>query len=423
MWVLPEDELNFMQTHQRLVKRGIVQKKEYRYKTARILKKLSKVKLLKKVGKGRYRLNVEPDEFRIFDYLQNLRQKSETAQFRVGGYLWSLSQLYFLGMPESILKYEDAKYALEILNVRIAEIFETLRVLAKEVKKKEKEAVENKLLLLPPAVVRELLLELIPYYLGCKAGMDFDGLPLDELNMVLPKMIQSLPEEVTPQSPTLKKLIMEYFLTVNKLLNKEENAQADEELLEFPQKKPEDLIDESGFEKRWVKNEFVEHGLENKSALYIASSLLHFDRENVIDVLNIYGRKYLGKQKWRETRELYEKLYASDRVARIISAFAFYNEKEKIEAKKFIQELTDKYKVKTIITYLPFSLCQLNFIIPTPKKEKILQEFFPQLPTDTIHEWLNDGAIIATKINEEKIADLAKRWKGDPLNRRDGHEV
>lgn len=434
MWALPEDELNFTQIHQGLVRRGIVPKREYRYKTDRILKKLCEMKLINKIGRGRYRLNVEPDEFKIFDYLQTLRQRRETSQFRVGGFLWSLSQLYFLGMPQSVLKYEDAKYALEILNVRIAQLFEALRILAKEVETREKEAVESKLLLLPSQVVRELLLELIPYYLGCKAGMDSDGLPLDELNMVLPKMIHSLPEEVTPQSPTRKEIIMEYFDVINRLMNKREEEQENEEkLFEVFQEKPEDfalivirpehLIDESGSQKREIKNELVEWSSENKSALYIASSLLLFDKENVLAVLDTYGRKYLGKQKWKETRELYEKLHASDQVAGIISDFDFYNGKEKVEAKKYIQELVDEYKVKTIITYLPFSHCSLNFIIPTPRKEKILQEFFPQLPIETMHEWLNDGAILATKISEEKIADLAKHWKVDTQNRRGNREI
>lgn len=418
IWVHPEDELSFTEIHRGLVRKSIVQKKEYRYKTDRILKKLCKMKLIEKIGRGRYRLNVEPDEFRVFNYLQTLRQKCGITRFRVGGSLWTLSQSYFLGMPESVWKYEDARYALEILNVRIAQLFETLRILAKEVEKKEKEAVENKLLLLPPAVVRELLLELIPYYLGCKAGMDFDGLPLDELNMVLPKMIQSLPEEVTKQSPTRKKIIMKYFLVINKLMkaweDEEENLRGkldEEKTKDFALivTRPEHLIDESGFEKRWVKHEIVNCSLENKSALYTASCLLHFDKENVLAVLDTHGRKYLGKQKWNDTKELYEKLYASNRVARIISDFDFYDKKEKVEAKKHIQELTDEHGNKTIIEYLPFSHCLLNFILPTPRKERILQKFFPHIPLGKIHEWLNEGAIVASKIGEEKLNDMRKK--------------
>jgi hypothetical protein len=417
MWIIPEDELSFTQIHQGLLKRGIVQKREYRYKTARILKKLCKMKLVEKTARGRYRLNVEPDEFRVFNYLQTLRQKSETSQFRVGGTLWSLCQLYLLGMPQSVLKYEDAKYALEILNVRIAQLFEALRVLANKVEKRKRE-VEDGLIGLPPKTARELLLELIPYYLGSRAGLDADGLPLDELNLVLPKMIQSLPEEVTEQSPTRRKIILKNFLVINKLMKVEEDEEENlEEKLEEEKTKdfalivtePEDLIDESGFEKRWVKEELVKCSSKHRSPLYIASSLLLFDKENVVAVLDTHGRKYLGRRKWKKTKELYEKLYASNRIARIIDDFDFYDKKEKLEAREHIQDLVNRHGVKTIITYLPLSHCRLNFIIPTPRKEKILQKFFPQLSIETIHEWLNEGANVASKINEEKIKALRKR--------------
>lgn len=418
IWIQPEDELSFTEIHLGLVRKGVVQNKEYRYKTNRILKKLHKMKLIEKIGRGRYCLKVEPDEFRVFDYLQTLRQKCEITKFRVGGSLWTLSQLYLLGMPESVLKYRDAKYALEVLNVRIAQMFETLRVLAKEVKKMERAAVEKKLLPLPPCVLRELLLELIPYYLGCKAGMDFDGLPLDELNMVLPKMIQSLPEEVTDQSPTRKKIMMKCYLIINKLMNQQEDKQGhyekkfineEDEDFALVVIRPEHLIDESGFEKRRVKLEIVNCSLENKSALHTASCLLHFDKENVLAVLDVHGRKYLGKQKWKETKALYERLYASNWVARIISDFEFYDKKEKVEAKGYIQKLTDEHGVKTIIKYLPFSHCTLNFILPTPRKESILQKFFPQISSEKIHEWLNEGAIVASKIGEEKLNDVRKK--------------
>lgn len=424
MWAIPEDEMNFTQLHRGLVRKGIVQKVEYRYKTDRILKKLCKMKLIKKIGRGRYRLNVEPDEFRIFDYLQSLRQRSESSQFQVGGSLWSLCELYFLGMPQSISKYVDVEYALEILNIRIARLFEAARVLANEVVrvgKDRKTSSKNRLLPLPPNVIRELLLELIPYYLGSRAGIDADGLSLDELSLLLPRMIQSLPHEVTSQSPTRKNVILKNFLVINKLLKtwQEEKDKLEEELDDEETAtirdfaliviRPEYLVDESGFEKRWVKEELFEHSLKNKSPLYIASSLLLFKRENSIAVLDVYGRKYLGKQKWKETRELYEKLYASNWIGRIINDFDFYDHKEKVEAKKYIERIADKHGVKNIIEYLPFSHCSLNFILPTPAKERTLQKFFPQVPKEKIHEWLNEGAIVASQVSDEKFSDLEEK--------------
>jgi len=331
LWVDPESELSFSNIHEGLLKKGIVQKKEYRYKTDRILKRLSsgKRKIIMKVGRGRYRLQVNPDEFKLFDYLKRIRQ---LAKFSVGGTFWKQSELYLYGMPETVSEYADSKYALEIINIRISQLFEALGSLAEEVKNRDTKFEKVTPPRLPPSVIRELLLEIMPYYLGSKAGMDLDGLPSDELNIVLSKMAETLPEEITPQSSTLKNLILENFKILTSMTMREDDEKEDDEnLIRQLNKKTEDFalivtlpefsIDESGYEKRWIKSELEEHGRADKSSLFIASSLLLFRKQNVMDVLNIFGRKYLGNQKWKETQELYEKMYASNSVAQIIDGF------------------------------------------------------------------------------------------------------
>jgi hypothetical protein len=85
--------------------------------------------------------------------------------------------------------------------------------------------------------------------------------------------------------------------------------------------------------------------------------------------------KYLGLEKLHEVRELYLKLEASDRVAKIMSYYEGYDKKMKAEALKIINELTEKQGLRSIIRYLPFSFCRLNFISPTPKKEEQLMTF------------------------------------------------
>lgn len=414
LWVDPEDELSFSQIHEGLLRKGIVQKREYRYKTDRILKRLSlgQKNLISKVGRGRYRLQVNPDEFKLFDYLKRIRQ---LAKFDVGGTFWKQSELYLYGMPETVSDYVDAKYALEIINIRISQLFAALNLLAKEVKNREKEHKKTSPPKLPSSVIRELLLELMPYYLGSKAGMDFDGLPSDELNTVLSRMAGTLPEEVTPQSSTLKSLILENLKVLTSMTMREDEEQ-NEDLIEKFNKKTEDFalivtlpefsIDESGYEKRWVKSELREYGREGKSSLFIASSMLLFKKQNVADVLDVFGRKYLGSQKWKETHELYEKLYASNCVARAIDGFEYYDQKEKKEAMDFIQKLINDFGIKNIIFYLPFSHVSLNFIIPNAYKEKILERFFPQLPLETIHKWLSEGAVLANTISDQKLKDL-----------------
>jgi hypothetical protein len=414
LWVDPEDELSFSQIHEGLLKKGIVQKKHYRYKTDRILKRLSSSQknLILKVGRGRYRLLVNPDEFKLFDYLKRIRQ---LAKFNVGGTFWRQSELYLYGMPETVLEYVDTKYALEIIDIRISQLFVALNSLAKEVKNREKKRKKTSPPRLPPQVIRELLLELMPYYLGSKAGMDFDGLSSDELNIVLSRMAGTLPEEVTPQNPTLKSLILEN-LKILTSITKREDEYENEGLIEQFNKKTEDFtlivtlpefsIDESGYEKRCIKSELREYGRDNKSSLFIASSLLSFKKQNVAAVLDVFGRKYLGRQKWEETHELYEKLYVSNSVAQTIDSFEYYDKKEKKEVMDFIQKTANDFLIKNIIFYLPFSHASLNFIIPNAYKEKILQKYFPQLPLETIHQWLSEGAVSAKSIVDQKLKDL-----------------
>jgi len=81
------------------------------------------------------------------------------------------------------------------------------------------------------------------------------------------------------------------------------------------------------------------------------------------------------------------------------------------EAEKYIRSLVEKHGIKTLIFYLPFGRSGLNLISPTPRKEKILQRFFPQLSVETIHQWLGEGAHLARKIANEKIDALREMLK------------
>ncbi len=420
LWIISEEELNFSCLHQGLVKKGIVQNLEYRYKTDRILKKLDKMNLIKKVGRGRYRLNVEPDEFRVFNYLQTLRQRRKTAKLRVGGSLWTRCQLYLIGLPESALEYPIVKSALDVLTVRLSCLFEALRILAQEVEKRERISTKKQPPSLPLSLIRELLLELIPYYLGSFAGLDGDGLPLEELSLVLPRMIQALPEEASYQSPTHKETMSKHSDLINELMKLQSNKV--EELEDFQESlgtrpqdfaliviPPEYTVDEKGYEKRSVKETLADH--REKSGIYIASCLLSYDKENVLSVLDVFGQKILGKVKSRQTRSLYEKIYASNHVARIIGSFDAYDRKMKAEALTYIEELTEKNGFKSIIFYLPFSLTSLNFILPTPRKERILRRFFPKHSVETIHKWLNEGAALAREVGDEKLTDVEEQLR------------
>jgi hypothetical protein len=416
LWINPEGSLRFMEIHRGLLKRDIVKNEKQKTGTVRILKIAKYQGLVKhETGSREYFLNVVPEEFRVFDYLQRLREKTETERFQVGGQFWTLCQLYCLGMPTSALLHPDIKSILQVLGVRISRLYQACRVLALEAKKRE--SLPDISHSIPDDAAREVLIELIPYYLGSFAGCDADGLALEDFYNLLPTMIEALPEEVEPQNPTMKNIILEHVEVVRKLMESQPRREKDEE--EFVEEKPkdfallivppEDVADSDEYEKRWIKQELEKYAA--KPSLYIASNLLMFKKENVDNVLDIYGRKFLGARKLNETRDLYEKTHASDEVDRLINGYDFYPEEDKRKAKQMIMDLTENHGRKSIIVYLAFSRSGMCWFLPTPKKEKHLQKFFPRHSRQEIHDWLAEGADLHKPLADEKFNDLKKEFE------------
>lgn len=442
-WDNPEEEKGFTEIHKGLVKKGIVQKEQYKYKTARILEQLGDgttekkgLKLIKKNMETRkYSLNVEPAEFRIFDYLQTLRKKNHVARGRIGGAFWTSHDMYFLGMPDQVFNDKEGNYVLQILNVRLAELFNAYRALAAEMKTRKEGQSEGQPSGLPRTVIRQLLLELAPYYLGSRAGIDGDGLDMEELNETLTKMIQGLPEKIEVDegwsASTQKDLILENLGKINALnltyiSNKKKAWKTTDELTETMNEDieettkenemdfalivtgPEHLIDSKGSAQRMIRDEIIEHGNEDESPFYLARLLLCQEREDVLKALEVYGRKYLGQEKCNRTREAYEKLYAANWLAEVITESHMrtlfkeetFNKREKSWVDKNIRKIMDDFGIKTLITYIPFSNSSMLFNRPTLEKEKAIHQFFPQVPAENIHEWLAEGAALASEIFE-----------------------
>jgi len=415
LWVHPDDPLTFMQIHRGLVKKGVVKDLKNKMTTVRILRRAQKLELIKhENGSKEYYLNVVPDEFKIFAFLQKLREESKgVLPFKAGGFLWDICQLYCLGMPESALKqHPDIEFAFQILGIRIARLFTAIKSLAEEAKKREK--IPDVRHGIPEEAAREILLELIPYYLGSRAGCDFDGLLLEDVQKLVPIMIKSLPEEVEPQNPTLKDEILKNVEKLQEMIKRkkteEEEELAEEEMKDFaliiiP---PEHLIDEDGQERRWIKLILEENA--DKSPLYIAAELLGYKKENVDNVLDIYGGKLLGKAKLTETRTCYEKMHAACLVSKIIGSFNYYDDKTKKEALKVIQELTEKVGRKSIIVLLAFGrhywAAELE---PDQFEEEFLQKFFPYHTKEEIRNWLAEGAALYNKVVEEQEKEMKKK--------------
>jgi hypothetical protein len=405
------DPLTFMQIHKWLVKRGIVKSEKQKASTVRILEKAKKQELVKHEG-NQYFIDVVPEEFRVFDYLQRLRNKAKTSRFTIGSTFCTTCELYLLGMPESALKYPDIENMLQVLGVRISKLYQAFRVLAEEAKRRE--TLPNTNHYIPYDAARELLLELIPYYLANNAGSSGNGFAIEDLNKLIPKMIEALPEEVEPQNPTRKNIILKHFKVLNELIklqNEEKFSSPEEEPKDFAlvMAPPEGWVDEDEQDRRWIKQELEEYA--DKSPLYIASILLMFKKENVDNVLYIYGRKLLEAKKLNETKKLYEKMHASDCVASLIHDFEYYDDKDKAEAMKIIQDLTQKHGRKSIIVYLAFSRSSTCWFLPTPEKEKLLQQFFPYHSEQEIHDWLTEGAELHKPLAEEKWKHLMKSFE------------
>lgn len=404
LWISQEEPLSFTMIHKGLVKKGKV---KFKMQTKRILDKAMGDGFVKKLNKLYY-LTVTPNKFKVLDYLQNLADKKETTELQVGGWIWSLCQFYCVGMPKSVWKHQDVKAILQVFMVRIAMMFEALHKLALEIRRREiMSDVESHI---PLETLREYLLELVPYYLGNKAGCDFNGLSLEDLLHVIPQMVESLPEEASPQSPTCKEHIIEHIQILSKIAQKERQQPIfDEEdkhfaLVIIP---PEDVADPDGFEKRSVKHLLEE--CVNESPLYIASELVagYFSRENVEFMLNIYGSKLFGS-KLNQIRGLYEKIFASHQISEIIQSFKFYDQETKKAALRIIKELTQKHGYKSIIKYLAFSPSGMNWFMPHQHKETLLHRFFPECSREAIHEWVNEGASLYQSILEEKEHKLRK---------------
>ena len=415
LWINQEDPLTFMQIHKGLVRKLIV-KEKHKAATNRILKKAQEQGLVKhESGSREYLITIVPEEFRVFDYLQRLRQKTVTTRFQVGGSFWSLCQLYLVGMPQSSLENPDLQNMLQVLGVRISRLYEAFRALAQEAKRRQ--TLPNTSHHIPYDAARELLLELIPYYLGSKAGCDGDGLAIEDFNMLIPEMVDALPEEAEPQNPTLKDIILRHFKVFNELIrNEEKHWELEWRSYLSPEEKaqdfglvivpPEALVAENDYDKRWIKQVLEEYA--SKSPLYIASSLLSSKKENVDNIFDIYGRRMLEEKKLNETRELYKKMYASSEVDRLIDGFSFYPKEDKRKAMQMITDLTEKHGRKSIIVYLVFSQSSKCWFIPTPEKEKLLQRFFPRHSKQEIHDWLAEGAELHKPLSEEKFQDLKK---------------
>ncbi|RLF99376.1 MAG: hypothetical protein DRN49_04465 [Thaumarchaeota archaeon] len=408
IWTEKGETLRFIEIHKALVKRGIVETENRYAKTTRILASLVEAGLIEKVGRGRYQVKVNPYDYAL---LENILLKPK-SKFRVGGFLWTDCEGFFLDFPEEAFNYTYVKYVLNIIGVRLARIFNALRELATIVKEKGEKGI------IPSSLIRELILELPAYWLGCKAGIDRDGLAFDELLIAYEKMLHSLPETIEAEegwsSPTLKEAILKDFEELKNLFKlwQDENLEVDEDsskhfgLILIP---PSSIFDEESYTRKWIIDIIKDSAARDEPPFYTALSLPIRDEEIVLKVLREYGERYLGA-KVDEVRRFYEMRLAAFQIAvyhRLLMMGR--SSKEIISKVRWIaKKAADEYGANNIIKLLPFFGSEFGG--PTPEKERILKLIFKEQPLEKIHEWLKEGedafqkyAEYTTKIAKESI--------------------
>ncbi len=361
IWPDKDAVLSFTKIHNEFVKRGIVSDSRYKKSTSRILKKLIEEGYLEIVGKG-YKLKVNPQPFTVIDKLKELQLKygtSRTYEWRVGGNIWTLVEGVILGMPANINENPNFKIILEVLLMRVANIFEALRSLVLAIGTAERSGKDWSSITPPEEAVREFLLNLVPHVLGERSGIDGDGLPTEDLLEVIERMCCDLPDKVHSQ-PIAKRLLREMINIARDLYSQSanlpdtvepdlvlDNSQAREiykeyenlALIVYP---PRHIFDEKGEEERRLYEylkDCIEEGISN--ALMLAH-MRHYDEKLVDKVLKYLKlQSLLPAERAKELKELYHLIQAGTILYPLIKEYYFLKEDGRLTSEK-IEELKDR---------------------------------------------------------------------------------
>jgi len=437
--VWPDDSvvMQFMEIHRALIEKGLVTNEDDRYKTDRLLKWLIKEGYVEKIDRGKYRITVKPDEFKLFDYLQKIRSdyRGNSLNFysRTGGSLWASNETYHLGMPEEIMIYPDADFCLQILSIRLDRIFRALKAVSQTVKMRRD---LDERIPLPSEIIRQVLTEILPYHIESKIGMDGDGLYITDLYEVIGQIIQNLPKIVETQegwsSSLQKERLDEYYQIVGKFLKETEEyleKKREEDRIEweknpvreFPLRperyhyamiitEPEYLIDEIAHEKRQLFEEIEELVEEDIDDIYIAASLPLNDPDITRDVLQKYGTRLLGRKRSKRIRNLFEKIWASHVIAQWLD-YPLIPIRTGNEIPPEIFESIDNIKKlghteNEIVRYIAHSKASMNFISPTKEKINLLYRLFPNMSKNRINSFYLEGVQEARKYSDFVLEKL-----------------
>lgn len=354
-WKNKDEILSFGEIHRKLVEEGITTK-ENRMKTTRILKRLVEKGLIEKTKDG-YKINVEPKPFDIFSFIHKLRTKYPTYSWGIRGYAHGEGVL--LGVPERFFnvfeipewtyiperfamllkKEEDEKTFLRrilwLFLIRIQSLFNAVQQIVKMVEPCETRSkvitddeevnqliktVESGEIYMPDEVLREFMLELLPYYLGHLAGCDGDGLNEENLYKLLEKIIEKMPIKVSPQDPTLKEIMSLELKKLKPLLSKTVSMLRYEFITDRAKPNyydfamilipPSHLAEKEKYDEQYLYYVLSSVAEIDKNPIVIAGELLSFGigrpKELVINILKRYGKWLLGEEVVKKAMEIYE---------------------------------------------------------------------------------------------------------------------
>lgn len=136
VWKPNEAFLTYTQIKHRVVEKGLIKENNDR-SLSRWLGKLVINGMLKKT-EGGYFLETKPKAYKVFDYLNELRQKYPDYIYEgeVGGWISHVCALTYLNFDETIIREKDEKIAFDIISTRIGYLFEALYLLKNNVLKR-----------------------------------------------------------------------------------------------------------------------------------------------------------------------------------------------------------------------------------------------------------------------------------------------
>jgi len=356
LWIDEECELTFSEIHKKLVELSIVPSIDRRSNTAEILKGLIEDGYIEKVD-GKYRLKINPQSLNILNILKELYNKyspDRTYSWRVGGSFWTLAEGTIIGLPKNIDENPFIREVLNVLIMRLSSIFSALSEIALLIGFAEKKGFDMKSIPLPKEAVREYLLEILPYILGERAGIDSDGLPTDDLIELTDQICRDLPNEFRTQ-PTDKQILLKYMQIARLLYAKAQDFDEFEEfrtLYELRDSRAKEIakdyekvvlivhpplytLNREQYDNVELYNclkEYIEIGISNA---LIVERLSYYPENIVRKALELLiAQSYISKERAIKILELYSLKKAGEALDYILSEYlSLMNKKDKPKAK------------------------------------------------------------------------------------------